>query len=375
MSVPNYPLGQGFRPYLLRQLANIVGEGNLPQHKIEHVGFMNFLQSQNKPEILRLNNTAGHLQAVQVKYLQRLTEEFTGTNEGDVCSHAYFEPYHEATANLTSFRFVPLYLGDEIVAQYEDDASRTLSVGAPPTMIMNEMLERIMTAANAIIGGVRTDLLTSLTIGNNRVTGNATAQTINFELDTNLLPLNDGMTKILTDYSINLGSGKPEIVGSGLIHNFFLQQVAKGVAQSGLNTAIEAAECKFYYDQKANDILGANQFVVIEPNTVQIVEYMQYTGFKAGAKPGSSIFGTLALPMQVGQDVLPIEFDYQLKYVECPTEYINQYYGNTMLLQKGWTCILSKKCGIFQIPADAYNGIDPMLGVNGVFRYTSTNNA
>lgn len=373
MSIPNYPLGQGFRPYLLRQLANIVGEGNLPQNKIEHVGFMNFLQSQNKPEILRLNNTAGHLQAVQVKYLQRLTEEFTGTNEGNVCSHTYFENYKETTANLTSFRFIPLYLGDEIVAQYEDDASRTLSVGAPPTMIMNEMLERIMTAANAIIGGVRTDLLTSLVVGNNRVTGNANAQTINFTVDTNNLPLNDGMTKILNDYYINLGTGTPQIVGSGLMHNFMLQQAAKGLAQSGLNTAIEAADVKFYYDQKAASILGANQFVVIEPNTVQIVEYLQFTGFKAGAKPGASIFGTLALPMQVGQDVLPIEFDYQLKYVDCPSDSIDQYYGTSITLQKGWVLILSKKSGIFQIPSDAYNGIDPMLGVNGCFRYVATN--
>jgi hypothetical protein len=152
-----------------------------------------------------------------------------------------------------------------------------------------------------------------------------------------------------------------------------LQQASKGMNQAGYNTTVEAAGVKFFFDQAAQTILGADQFVVVEPNTVQIVEYMQFTGFKAGQKPGSSIFGTLALPMQVGTEVLPIEFDFQLKYVECPTSSIDQYYGTNITLQKGWVLILSKKCGLFQLPADSYSAIDPMVNVNGVFRYHATN--
>lgn len=378
MSIPNYPLGQGLRPYLLRHLRDIIGEGNLPQTKIEHVGILNMLQTQNKPQVLRLNNAAGHKESVQVKYLQRYTEDYAGTNEADVCNNTLFDPYKEATATLTSFRFIPLHLDDEVVAQYEDDASAYVSEGAPATQLMNEMVERVMTAANAIMSGVRTDLLTTLVntgIGVNRATGNNAAKTVNFPLNATTMPLNSGINEIMTDFQINLLSGTPQIIGdpAGLFNKFMNQQYAKSYNQAGINTALEAAGVKYFNDAKVGTLLGTNQVLVVEPNSVQITEYLQFTGFKAGTKPGASIFGTLALPFQIGTEVQNVLFDYQLRYDDCAKQYVDQYYGSTVTVQKGWTLILSKKCGLFQIPSDAYRSIDPNVGVNGVLRYSISN--
>lgn len=359
-------------------MKNVVGMGALPQTKIEHVGFLNLLQSQNKPQVLRLNLENGHRQSVQIKYLQRYTEDYAGTDESAVCTNTNFEAYKEASALLSSFRFFAVHIEDETIAKYEDDASNMISAGTPPTQLMNEFLERLMVGANAILGGVRTDLLTSLIgtgIGINRATGSAAAKSVNFAKDVTMLPLDEGINEILSDFSINLLSGNPLILtGAGsLFHKFMLQQYAKGMAQNGLNTAIEATLPKLFVDAKMTTLAGANQFLAIERDSVQIVEYLQYKGLKAGWKPGASQFGTIPLPMLVDGEVLPVEFDYQLRYNDCDASFVDEYYGTPMTLKKGYNIILSKKSGLFQIPADAYRAIDPNVGVNGVLRYTATN--
>jgi hypothetical protein len=376
MSIPTMALGQGLRPFLLRHMRDIVGQGALPQTKIERLGFLNFLQSQQKPQVLRLNKSNGHRESVQVKYLQRYTEEFASKTEANVCNNTLFDPYHETSATLSSFNFIPMHLEDELIAQYEDDASAYVNAGKPATQLMNEMIERIMVMANAILAGMRTDLLTSLVtsgIGTNRVTGNNAAKTVNFPLNTTNLPLGSGINEILSDAWINLMNGTPQIIGSGLFNKYALMQYAKGEDQSGLNTALTTRGYDFFYEQGCANLLGADQILVVQPNAVQLVEYLQFTGFKAGVRPGKSIFGTIQLPMQMGENIIPIDFDYQLRYEDCPTTLVDNYYGTTTTIQKGFTLILSKKCGLFQIPSDAYRGTDPMVNNNGVLRYQITN--
>lgn len=375
MSIPNYTLGQGLRPYILPHLKNVIGSGALPQTKIENIGTLNMLQSMKKPQVLRINNAVGHKEAVQIKYLQHYTKAYASTDESAQCNNTLFDPYKEATANLQAFRFIPLHLDDEVVAQYENDASSMITKGTPPTALMNEMLERIMVGANAVLSGINSDLLTLLTAGTNRSTGVATAKTLNIPLSSVNNDLATSVNEILSDFAVNLLSSNPIILaGAGsLMHKFLLQQYAKSANQAGLNTAIQAAGLTAYIDGELPTIFGAQNFFAIERDSVQIVEYMRYTGFKAGQKPGASTFGTIELPMQVGQDIKAVEFDYQLRYNDCPSTLTDSYYGTSVTVQKGYTLILSKKCGLFQIPSDAYRGIDANLGVNGVLRYNATN--
>jgi hypothetical protein len=210
-------------------------------------------------------------------------------------------------------------------------------------------------------------------IGVNRRTGLNTAATININRATDNLLLNDGLTEILSDYKINGGSGMPQIFGSGLFFNYMLQQKSKSADQSGYNSAIEAAGLKFYHDMQAAGILGANEIVVAQPNSLQWVEYMHYTGFKAGVKPGASQFFTLPLPVQMGTDVIPVLFDVQLRYNDCAETFTDAYYGTALSLQKGYNLIISKHSGLFTIPADAYRATDLLTGNRGTLRYEITN--
>lgn len=305
-------LGQGFRPYLLNHIKSVVGMGATPQFKLELTGFLNMLMSFNRPEILRLDNTAGHQNTVQIAYKQRYTKQFTGTSEADACNNTNIEARKEIAVDLTSYRDIALYLEDETIARYEDDASKTVMLGQPPTAFMNEMLDEIYRATSAIMEGVNEDLMTtfSANFGVNRVTGNNATKAININKDGTVNDLANGINEIMSDYMINLMSGKPSVFGSGLLNNYFLQQAAKSYNQSGVNTSIESLGMKFFYDQQAATILGANQVGVVEPNSVQMVEYLRYTGFKAGVKPGGSTFGVIPLPVQNGTTMSKVLFDF-----------------------------------------------------------------
>jgi len=367
-------LGQGFRPYLLRAANSIFGDAAYPGYKLDPQGFLNLLQSQNKPQVLTLNNAAGHKNTVQVSYKQRFTKDFTDTSKS--CDVTSVLSRQEASVDLSSTRQIAIYLADETVAQFEDEASRTVAVGQPAGQIAAELLDDILHAANAILQGVNDDLLTLAVaaIGKNRVTGSAAAKTLNVPLNTTNLPLNAGMNEILSDYKINGGKGRPQIVGSGLMHNFMLMQAAKGMDQSGLDTKIQGAGADFYLDLSASSILGANQVIAYEPNAVQIVEYMEYTGFKAGVKPGSSEFGVIALPAVASDgSLLPVKFDWQLKYIDCPTTLTDAYSGQSATYQKGWSFIMKKDFGLFQLPSDSYRQEDGNYSVNGALRYNVTN--
>ncbi len=362
-------------PYLLNHIKTIVGMAATPQYKLELTGFMNLLMNQDRPEVLTLNNSAGHRESVQIRYKQRYTKDFTGTDEGEVCNNVLIEPRRETSVDLSSFRFIPLYLEDETVARYENDASKTIARGLPPTAFMNEMLEEVYRATSALMEGVNEDLMTlfSANFGVNRVTGNNAATSINFDKDGTKNNLAEGMTKLDSDFMINLMSGRMQMFGSGLMNNVMLQQPGVSANQSGINNRILTQNKEWYFDQQAASILGANQFAVVERNAIQLVEYLQYTGFKAGVRPGSSTFGTLPLPLMNGETVKPVKFDFQLKYYDCPTVLTNQYYGTSVTVQKGWNLVLSKKSGLFMIPTDAYRGGDPMAGNRGSLRYTATN--
>lgn len=365
-------LGEGFRPYLLRHISTIA-KMNTPEYKLEPVGFLNLLQSQSKPEILRLNDPNGHKKQVRIKKQQRFNKSQTDTAKS--CDNFLQPTYSENDVDLSSVRQLAFSIPDEKIAKYEEDASRTVMLGQPPTKLMNEFFQTILTASSAILEGVNDDLLTLAVgqIGVNRRTGNNNAATINLGKDSNVLPLDNGETQILADFKNNGGKGRPQVVGSGLMYNYLLQQIAKSPNQSGFDTRIMANMMNFYHDLSAASILGANQVIVYEPDAVQIVEYMEYTGFKAGPKPGASTFFTAPLPMFAGEEAKPVEFDFQLKYFDCPTVLTDAYYGTEFTMEKGFGLIISKQCGLWTIPSAAYRATDVLNGNRGSLRYTITN--
>jgi hypothetical protein len=372
----NFTLNAGFSPYILRHIKDVVGEGN-SYLKLDNLGFLNLLNSQKKTLQVNRPSSTGQIDFVKVKYLQRAVDGQTQTS--DSCSVANTSSWLEADVPLTGFRQYPLFVNQVLMQEYQDDAARTQTIGTPPTPIMGELLDEIYGAANALLVGVDKDLQSMLVTGVNPSTGNSNSTTINITQNTVNLPLNDGVTRIVTEaQKAEFADGKPQIYGSGLFYNYMQQQRAKGIAISGLNTVIEAGEVDFFYDQYAATILGQDEIRVISPDSTQLVEFQRFTG-GFGGMHGATMFGTLMLPMKtVNNGIItlkPIAFDYILRYLDCPetVAQVNDYYGSSITAQRGYQLILQKAFGLFQPPAQMFKANDFLANSNGCLAYNVTN--
>lgn len=367
----------GFCPNILQHILQIT-EGATPSRKLEPEGFLCMLLNQTGRDDVTLNEgNTGHRRSVQVKYKQRFTVDMTDTAKS--CDQTQLDPWQEVPVELSSTRQGSIFLEDETLARYCTEMSSTIAAGQPASKFSQDLFGSIMNMADALLQGVTQDLQTTAAaaIGINRRVGNNAATALNLTLDTNSAPLADGHTQLLSDYKQNQALGRPQVVGSGLYHNFAIQQAAKTAPnQSGLDTKVQFGGVDFYFDPNFANSFGANQIVAYEPDAIQLVEYMEYTGFKAGDFPGQSSFFTMALPSRFGpgqDDICPIMFDAQLRYVDCPEGSTDAYYGTALTLQKGWQIILSKQSGLFTIPFGAYRGTDVLSQNRGSYRYTLTN--
>ena len=364
--------GLGFADSLTKHIFKITAE-NTPQFKLNWQGHLNLVKHNKNARIVRINDETneGHRRTVIIKAKQRATIDMTDPEKS--CDNVNVNAYFERAVNLSNVRQYAIFIDDETIARYPNEASAASGLGTPSTPLMNEFLMQIKEGADALLSGVNQDLATLMAanIGVNVRTGNNAATAINLVLNTTNNPLNQGLTQVLTDYQLNQSSGRPMMVGTGLIHNFMLQQRAKSPDQSGINTPIMASDFDFFQDPFAATSLGANQAIVYEPEAVQLIEYMEYKKWKAGDF-GVSTFFTFFLPMQVSDRVEMVEFDAQLKYFDCPTTLTDAYYGTSITVNKGFSLIISKQFGLFTID-QAYRATDIMNGNRGSLRYTFTN--
>lgn len=356
------------------QMQKEITQNATPAYKIEPYGFLASLLLAHSPGVVKKDSMDGHFKSVIVKAKTRTVVGDTSTAAG-ACDVSITNPYTEATVDVTNTRSLAFRIDDEVIAAYDSYASANKAIpgSQKATPLMFEFYDTLMTMANGLLTGVNTDLVTLAVaaFGKHRATGTVAAVNVNIPLTVTTLPLNDGVQKIIKDFKQNTMMGKPVVVGSGLFASYMMIQAAKGLDQTGLDTRIQSAMFDFFYDDTFATAAGANNIGVYEKGAVQLVEYLQFQGFKQGEK-GNSFFGTLPLPMIVGDQLVPVWFDFQLRYNDCP-EVITLDGAATTTVQRGWNMILSKKFGLYTIPTTAYRATDPLTGNRGSLRYNITN--
>lgn len=366
-------MSNGPIPAIIQHIKEIA-TGATPQYKIELPGFTQSLLTAHTPGSVKNDTFDGHYKTVQVKKRKRYTVENTETTPS--CDVTNVPAYTTDSVSVGGFRQIAVHIEDETIAAYDKASSNPSAIIG--TSVPNEFIEELMVAANALLAGVNQDLVTlaAAAVGVNRRTGVNTAATINMSKNTDVLSLTDGLTQILSDFRFNNMSGRPIVVGAGLFNNFMMQQVSKLGQLNGLDTRIQAAGVDFFYDNDVADIIDDNNILVYEKNAVQLVEYLKYQGFKAGAK-GTSLFGVAPLPFMTttasgGLTLLPVNVDIQLKYNDCEAEF-DTGGESPATLQKGWNMIVSKNFGLWTIPSTAYLAADPLTGNRGSLLYDITN--
>jgi hypothetical protein len=374
-------MANGYCEALLLHLDSIAGQ-NYPGQKVTIPGFLNMLvTSPDRPTPLQDGYVGGHYRQVNVKYMPRTVVAQVSTS--DSCGIDLQPAYKETTVSVNNVAQTGLWIADDTVRQYCEDASRTVAVGQPATQMMTEHLRGILHAMNGIYQKMENVLTTAMasSFGNHVATGTATAVTVNIEQDGNLNDLGTGLTKLLTDAAANEFCGTPMFVGAlgSLMHAYSIQKNQNALAQAiGFDPSALAANFQFFASGQTGSTWGAQHVGMFAPGSVHLVERQDNVGSFAGQR-GTSFFTTIVDPRTqcwTPNGLGNIAFDLQVKYIDCPEDANNLpsgYLNTESLTGRGYALYIKKRYGLFTTPKDAFDGGDRLAGSNGSLRYAMTN--
>jgi len=376
-------MANGYCEALLLHLDSIAGE-NYPGQKVTIPGFLNMLVTQpDRPSPIQDGYQGGHYRDVNVRYMPRTTISQVSTS--DTCAVDVIPAYKETSVSVANIAQTGIFMSDDQVRQYCEEASRTVAIGLPPTQIMTEHLRSILHAMNGIYQKMENVLTTSMasSFGKHVATGTATAVAVNIEQDGNLNDLGTGLTKLLTDAATNEFCGTPTFVGAlgGLLHAYSIQKQRNALGMgTGIDFGAMANDFNFYASGQTGSTWGAQHVGMFAPGSVHLVERQDNVGSFAGQR-GSSFFTTIVDPRTqcwTPNGLGNIAFDLQVKYVDCPEDlgnnlangYIN---ADSISAARGYVLLIKKRYGLFTTPTNAFDGADRLAGSNGSLRYSITN--
>ena len=363
--------------------ATAIFDGANPETKITSPAFLRMLteKAAGAEVSSSIQNANGHFRDIKFRYRQR---SVTGESDDALSCDASNNPlYKEATIAQAMFRQVSLNFDFDTIAKFENEASsfRKLNAGnnAPSQLggLMNIVWDGIANKVNALLGDMDIDLLTKMNLhwGFNNNTGLNTATTLNFPLSATNNALTSGITGLLEQGMANeMDMSNSCIVGSGLITNYWLQNVAKNAKSAdygGLNTSALGLP-SFYADYYASTVWGTNKFALVDPRALTFLNLNLYQDYRATHLATSTYF---KMPLMITDSLgntFQMDFDIQLKETDCPTVTADGY-GNPLTIGPGVTIFIRKSFDLFTQPGDVYGANDRLKGNNGTLLYTATN--
>lgn len=337
---------------------------NDPQLKITPVGFLKMLLENNA--MTEVNNLpdiqSGQKRQIDVKYLQRGIE--SEVSDTDDCDTPISPSWKTTTIGDALFNKVGIFISDEDMRKYVTAATEPTALGNSAQAVSRALYETVLSYVNALLQKIDGNLVAAqaLKFGVNAAYGSATAQPI--ALGTKA-KMDDGVVKLVLDAEANEIADELLICGNGLVRAFDVYNKLKsGTDAQGFG----ALDLKAYSDPKTAAGWGANHFGVFAKGTVGFVDVPQNVGIYAG-EHGGSFFFQLPMPLPLSDGtILPLAFDCQLKYIDCP----EKNGEGVTIAKRGWKLIISKTYGLFNLPNDAFKVGDPLRGVNGAFHYVAT---
>jgi hypothetical protein len=375
-------MANGYCEALLLHLESIAGV-NYPGKKVTVPGFLNMLITQpDRP--FAAANVGGHYKDVRVKYMPRTTTAQVSTS--DTCSVDFVPAYLETTVSVDQVAQTGVWVSDDVVRQYCEDASRTVAVGVPATQLMTEHLNSILHAMNGIYQKMEDELTDAVVFGAHQATGSNAAVTVNIEQDGTLNDLATGLTKLLMDAQVNEFCGNPLMVGplGSKFHAFNLQKEYNALSPAtGYDPAMLAMNSGYQFFASgfaAANFGNANALAMFAPGSAHLIERLDNVGSFAGQR-GSSFFTTIIDPRTqcwTPNGLSNIQFDLQVKYIDCPDDLGRLNGGGAidpteLTAARGYALIIKKRYDLFQTPTNAFDAADRMTGSNGALLYTITN--
>lgn len=179
------------------------------------------------------------------------------------------------------------------------------------------------------------------------------------------VPLPGNFAELMLDYETNQLNGKPAFIGQG---NFELFWKLHGWSCCNATTPYGASnlegEGRFYVDQKANDVLGVNDILVVAPGAVKSVFFTE-----------NSLVERMGTNTAQNQSIVIRDF------AGYPFDWNLDFYWD--ICDKKWKSVMSLQWGVFNtFQADSFSSnsetpgspdcSDELDNMTGVFGYTIT---
>lgn len=320
---------------------NNVFTANDPAQKRTNVGYLQAIRSpQNRSGFNQtpLTSEDGKVHAVKVTGITRGCED----DVTDVCP----DPDNDTC------------VGDKIVAPWEDTVTEFLCITSPAFMFKESDMRKLCENDDAyrakVINAHIDPMMVKLnklmiTIQNsnfgNFFDGTSAAHDINL-LNANGTPNYVGEAEIMEAFEDLEINSRPILVGSGKLGRY-IRQVGIGCCNDGGINLAQAGNLDFFRDKYVEDIIGADEFIGLQPGLVQLVTKNQNKG-QYVRNHEHYINNTFVDPFT------GIEIDMDMIYDECKRQYYMKFYFQWML---------------YFLTDKARQSCDELYGVNGSLNF------
>lgn len=332
----------------IQQSLNNIARKNAPSLMRDKVGTIEFLKSPlntNGFEQLRVDPGTGKYKQVDVNYSQRKTEAYINTTCGDDCDSG-----PEPAPGCERVNVGNCYESRNL--KFDEDNMRRI---CEPLGAVDEqwIASEIMSLMNAFLVTINKAVLTQINANFGTFLDGASIRDIQLFNSLNATYGNmDGarqfaISRIVDNFDESGFSGPPAVIGHGDL-NLYYKALGIGCCNMmGADLSKLSGETNFFYDRFVQGQIGVNEFAVIAPGVVQLLEWDKYVG-KYAKQTETFEHGTILDPFS------GMTFDLKMHYDDCK----DQYY---IKLQKNWD--------IWFLPDDSHVESDELFGVNGVFNY------
>jgi len=368
---------KGYCTELLRSIADI--NANNSAEKMRIAGFLAMLFCCANSTVSPVNDgnrSDGHRQDLRIKYRRRPTED--DVDSDDNCEINRIPAWEEWTIPALGFKKTSWFVSDDEIRKYCSEASQFRSVGGDTPQIMQDHYISFLEAANVLMSAINRDLVTQAApkFGVNVTTGSSTGKVININRDGDKMILDNGIIEMMRDLQENEFCGTPCIVGGGLYSAWRMAIEAACCNSAGINLQ-QLGVPEFFFDKATQSIWGENTVGVFSPGSVKFLGFNKFVGNFRGQR-GTSFFSTVPMPVNAfgcnaDACLRDLVFDFQMKFIDCPTTIAVGPDDTPTLVNRGWQFILSKEYALWTQPDDEYPEGDELEGTNGMLKYFLSN--
>lgn len=328
---------------VLQDLTDLEGNMHSPLMKQTPTGYLEAITSPlntDGQEAIQLQDTGGKKREVRIRYMVRTIESQVDSSITRTCNEGDFDNFLEVTFDCDKEL-------EHRVSLNETDFQRICDGQADFT---NKILRK---AFDALARTVNRDILTdqSTNFGLNVNTGLSTARDITVFAAANGNPIPRALQVMFNDYTVgNQSVDRPLVIGAGNIYDFWTTLKAGCCNDGGVDMLELSNILGFspFLDTMIEGVVGANNFAVLEPGTVQFVRFNEYVGEREKLDSPFVSNTTITDPRR------NVTYDLKILFDECTDN---------------WTFIFRLCYGIFFRPGDAWDPADPLDNTNGTLRF------